>query len=44
VLPAQWRILGTSEAAVGMLLFGWSVELLLILAKDAMKHAVNIRE
>jgi hypothetical protein len=37
-------MLGASEAAVGMLLIGWSVGLLLILVKDAMKHVVNIRE
>jgi voltage-gated potassium channel Kch len=41
VLSEQWRILGVSEAVVGMLLFGWSVGLLLILINDAMKQTVE---
>jgi voltage-gated potassium channel Kch len=41
VLSEQWRILGVSEAVVGMLLFGWSVGLLLILINDAMKQIME---
>ena len=44
VLSAQWRILGVSEAVVGMLLFGWSVGLLLILINDAMKQMMERRQ
>ncbi len=43
VLSEQWRILGVSEAVVGMLLFGWSVGLLLILINDAMKQIMEGR-
>jgi hypothetical protein len=42
-LSEQWRILGVSEAVVGMLLFGWSVGLLLILINDAMKQIMEGR-
>jgi voltage-gated potassium channel len=31
VLPRDWRILGASEAAAGILLFGWSIALLIVL-------------
>jgi len=41
VLSEQWRILDVSEAVVGMLLFGWSVGLLLILINDAMKQIME---
>jgi len=44
VLSAQWRILGVSEAVVGILLFGWSVGLLLILINDAMKQMMERRQ
>ena len=38
VLPRDWRILGASEAAAGILIFGWSVALLIILIERTMKR------
>jgi voltage-gated potassium channel len=38
VLPRNWRILGASEAAAGILIFGWSVALLIILIERTMKR------
>ena len=40
VLPPDWRILGASEAAAGMLMFGWSVGLLVILVERVTKQLV----
>jgi voltage-gated potassium channel len=40
VLPPAWRILGACEAAAGMLLFGWSVGLLVILVERVTKQLV----
>ena len=38
VLPRDWRILGASEAAAGILIFGWSVALLIVLIERTMKR------
>jgi hypothetical protein len=40
VLPLDWRIFGACEAAAGMLMFGWSVGLLLILIERVTKEFV----
>lgn len=40
VLPRDWRILGACEAAAGMLIFGWSVALLIVLIERTMKQWV----
>jgi hypothetical protein len=40
VLPPDWRILGACEAAAGMLMFGWSVGLLVILIERVTKQLV----
>ena len=40
VLPRDWRILGASEAAAGILIFGWSVALLIVLIERTMKQLI----
>ncbi len=40
VLPRDWRILGASEAAAGILLFGWSIALLIVLIQRTMKELI----
>ena len=40
VLPRDWRILGASEAAAGILLFGWSIALLIVLIQRTMKDLI----
>ena len=40
VLPRDWRILGASEAAPGILLFGWSIALLIVLIQRTMKELI----
>jgi hypothetical protein len=40
VLPRDWRILGASEAAAGMLIFGWSIALLIVLIERTMKQLI----
>lgn len=40
VLPRDWRILGASEAAAGILIFGWSIALLIILIERTMKDLI----
>ena len=40
VLARDWRILGASEAAVGILIFGWSVALLIVLIERTMKQLI----
>ena len=40
VLPRDWRILGASEAAAGILIFGWSIALLIILIERTMKELI----
>ena len=39
VLPRDWRILGASEAAAGILI-GWSVALLIVLIERTMKQLI----
>lgn len=38
MLARDWRILGASEAAAGILLFGWSIALLIVLIERTMKE------
>jgi hypothetical protein len=40
VLPQEWRILGACEGAAGVLIFGWSVALLIVLVERTMKQLV----
>jgi voltage-gated potassium channel Kch len=40
VLPRDWRILGASEAAAGILIFGWSIALLIVLIERTMKQLI----
>jgi voltage-gated potassium channel Kch len=40
VLPRDWRILGAAEAAAGILIFGWSIALPIILIERTMKELI----
>jgi len=41
VLPRRWRLLGASEALVGMFLLGWSVGLVLLLLERLNRQALE---
>ena len=42
VPPVRWRILGASEAMVGMVLLGWSVGLVLVLLERMNRRAPEV--
>ena len=41
VAPVKWRLLGASEALVGMVLLGWSVGLVLVLLERMNRRALE---